>query len=50
LELPTELVAVIEAAILETVEQAVLSPQQDTQEITLVTVVLAPTVLSLSVI
>jgi hypothetical protein len=44
------LVAVIEAVTLETVEQVVLSPQQDTQEITLATVALAPTVLSLSVI
>jgi hypothetical protein len=45
-----ELVAVIEVATLETVEQVVLSPQQDTQQITLATVEPVPTVLSLSVI
>jgi hypothetical protein len=45
-----ELVAVIEAVTLETVEQAALSLQQDTQVITLAMVEPVPTVLSLSVI
>jgi hypothetical protein len=44
-----ELVAVIEAVTLETVEQVVLLPQQDTQQITLAMVAPVPTVLSLSV-
>jgi hypothetical protein len=45
-----ELVAVIEAVTLETVEQVVLLLTQDTQALTLETVQPVPTVLSLSVI
>jgi hypothetical protein len=45
-----DLVVVIEAATLETVELVLLSPQQDTQEPTLATVAPVLTVLSLSVI
>jgi hypothetical protein len=45
-----ELVVVIEAATLETVEQAHLLLQQDTQELTVAMVALALTVLSLFVI
>jgi hypothetical protein len=45
-----DLVVVIEAATLETVEQAVLLPQLNSQELILVMVQPVPTVLSLSVI
>jgi hypothetical protein len=50
LEQLTELVAVIEAVTLETVEQAVLLLMQDILEIIQLLVQLVPTVLSLSVI